>query len=499
MSLKRVVILGADADGVRVLRAINEEPQFRYKVIGFLDDDPGKRGIYINNIKVLGPCSMLNSLIAQNKVDEVIVALSETSTSKIQECLAECRKQKLPVKMVPQLCDVLTGKTAVKLVDFRTEDLLSRPTLDTNVENIGGYLSRKKVLITGAGGSIGSELCRQIISMNPASLILLGHGENSIYHIYRQLIADYPWFADNIKVAIASVSNQRRVRQVFEEYHPDIVYHTAAHKHVPIMETNEQEAVSNNVLGTSYVTRACGVYGAEQMILVSTDKAANPCSVMGATKWLCEEVLRAASVHWPATDFITVRFGNVLGSRGSVVPLFREQISHGGPVTVTHPEMTRYFTTIPEAVRLVIQAGAMGSSGRLYLLDMGDPVRIADIAKDMIRLHGLDPKSDIRIEFTGIRPGERLHEQLVADDECISKTPWNGLLLVNRPDYYTPDEITEILNQLELAVEHESPAAIRRILKELVKCSQYSSVSELVDIKYDTDNIESAGVRKVKW
>ena len=465
---RRAVLLGAGSDGARTLRTVREGPSLRYDVIGILDDNPSKHGTYIHNVRVMGPLGLLPYLIAENSIDEVIVALPEDSGHKIREYVLECRKQKIPVKVIPQLHDVLAGKSFNQLMDFSVEDLLRRPSANLETENIGSYLTGRRVLVTGAGGSIGSELCRQIASMNPSSLVLLGHGENSIHKIHQELRRDYPHLTENINYAIASVSHKCRISQVFDQFKPQVVFHAAAHKHVPMMETNEQEAIHNNVIGTNQVVEACGLHGVERIVLISTDKAADPSCIMGATKWLCEEIARAASSLWPKTSFVSVRFGNVLGSRGSVVPMFREQIKCGGPVTVTHPEMTRYFMTIPEAVRLVLQAGAVGKTGALYLLDMGNPVKIVDLAKDMITLCGFNPEVDIEIEFTGVRPGEKLHEKLIASDEHISKTPWEGLSIVNRPERYQASEIIDAVRQLENAAQHCNAAEVRHIMNEVI-------------------------------
>ena len=465
---KRAVILGAGASGARILRAISDDPETPYKVLGFLDDDPRKNGKYIHNVKVLGPMNQLSRLLSEHMVDEVIVALRETGSPRIRAHILQCRKHKIAVKVVPNLQDLLTGQAAFELADFGVEDLLRRPAVDTHINGIGDYLRGKRVLVTGAGGSIGSELCRQVLSFDPSALILLGHGENSIHQIHQDLQRVYPDKMDRVRCAIVSVSNEARIRQEMTRCRPQIVFHAAAHKHVPVMETNEQEAVHNNVLGTAYVARACGRIGVERFVLISTDKAADPCSVMGATKWLCEEVTRAMASHWPKTEYVAVRFGNVLGSRGSVVPIFREQIKYGGPVTVTHPDMTRYFMTIPEAVRLVLQAGGLGRSGELYLLDMGKPTKIVDLAEDMIRLCGLEPGVDIKVRFTGVRPGERLHEQLVSSNEAIRQTLWDGLLLIKRPRYYTPVQVAKALHRLENAVRFGRGQDIRRLLRKLV-------------------------------
>ncbi|MHB1002083.1 MAG: UDP-N-acetylglucosamine 4,6-dehydratase family protein, partial [Armatimonadota bacterium] len=374
----------------------------------------------------------------------------------------------IPVKIVPFLRDTLNGKNQLHLQDFSVEDLLRRPPVKTNLMEVGSYVTGKRVLVTGAGGSIGSELCRQISGLKPTSLVLLGHGENSIFEIQKELRQRFPELSDRLHWVIASIADEPRINQVFSRHRPQVVFHAAAHKHVPIMENNLQEAVHNNVIGTNNVAQACGRFGTEKMVMISTDKAANPVSVMGATKWLCEQVVLAAAEDWPDTGYITVRFGNVLGSRGSVVPVFREQIEKGGPVTVTHPEMTRYFMTIPEAVQLVLQAGAVGSSGELYLLDMGEPVKIVDLAKDMISLYGMNPDVDIEISYTGIRPGEKLHEQLATESCEVAQTPWEKLSIVYRQKQYDADMVHDMVKQAAHIIKTGDELEIAEFLNETV-------------------------------
>lgn len=489
---KRVVIMGAGSHGVAVLKTVRDDPELSYSVIGFLDDDPCKKGVYVAGVKVLGSLTSLKRLHENHAIDLAIVALPEITDERISRHIAECRRDGLPVKVIPRTSDVLAGRSPVQLVDFSVEDLLRRAPAAADCSEFGKYLTGAKVLVTGAGGSIGSELCRQIASLRPASLVLLGHGENSIHQIYRELRSACPEMAERIDYAIASVSHTERIGQVFRRYRPNVVFHAAAHKHVPIMEENEQEAVHNNVLGTRCIAEACGRYAVERVVLVSTDKAADPCCVMGITKWLCEEIFRAAAARWAKTRFIGVRFGNVLGSRGSVVPVFCDQIRRGGPVTVTHPEMTRYFMTIPEAVRLVLEAGAVGKTGELYLLDMGRPVKIVELAKQVVRLNGLEPGKDIEFEFTGIRPGEKLHEKLVSDDEKIESTPWKGLSVVHRPEHFTPAEMVRALARLEEASNRGSAADVRGILDDLV-AGRRGGPCEAVDVPRRSER--AAGIR----
>jgi len=322
--------------------------------------------------------------------------------------------------------------------------------------------------VTGAGGSIGSEVCRQIAALEPAALILLGHGENSIHKIYLELCEHRPAICDRLQMVIASVADEARMNQVFQAYRPNVVFHAAAHKHVPIMETNVLEAAQNNVIGTSIVAELCGRYGVEHVLLISSDKAVYPSSVMGATKWLCERIVRAMVGLYRGTNYVTVRFGNVLGSRGSVVPLFHDQIMRGGPVTVTHPDMTRYFMSIPEAVQLVLQAGAVGKSGELFLLDMGDPIRIVDLAHDMIRLCGYEPDKDIKVVFSGPRPGERLHERLAAEDEVIEPAFCKGLAIVRCSDDFSPTEVMDLLRRTHQIINRGDEDEMRGLLGQVV-------------------------------
>lgn len=465
--LRRVVIIGAGTTGVRVLRSMREHPCFNYTVVGFLDDDPAKAGAYIDRVKILGPVDMLGELVSTNAVDEVLLALPQVDDNRFRDLITGCNKCKVPVKVVPQVQDVLSGKTNLQLIDFGIEDLLRRPTTRANIENIGGYVTGKRVLVTGAGGSIGSELCRQIISLRPSLLVLLGHGEYSIHQVIMRLQSEHPEFVDRLEYEIASVADEHRVNQVFEKYNPDVVFHAAAHKHVPMMEGSEQEAVQNNVLGTHHIAEACGRFGIERVVLISTDKAADPCCVMGQTKRLCEELFRAAAATWDDTRYITVRFGNVLGSRGSLLPILCDQIKRGGPVTITHPEMLRYFMTIGEAVRLVLQAGAVGNSGDLYVLDMGEPVRVLELAEDVIRLCGLQPGIDIPIEFMGVRPGEKLRECLASTNERIEPTAWDGLNLVCCQQALAPEEVLPAIRRLQNAVKYGSCEELRQLLDAL--------------------------------
>jgi FlaA1/EpsC-like NDP-sugar epimerase len=465
---RRVVILGGGFAGAQVVNALREQKGINYEIIGFLDDNPEKQGIYIRNVRVIGPLKHLETLLTRRAVDEVLIALPEASGSVIRECVMACRKHKVPVKIIPALRDVLNGKSAPHIENISVEDLLRRPPVCVDDQSVGNFVRQKRVLVTGAGGSIGSELCRQILRFEPTSLILLGHGENSINLIHQELRIKYPELADRLKVVIASVADEARINQVLHQHRPHIVFHTAAHKHVPIMEVNAVEAMQNNVLGTYYVLEAAGRYGAEHVLLISSDKAVRPSNVMGATKWLCEKIAQSMVDVYRHTTYITVRFGNVLGSRGSVVPLFHEQIKRGGPVTVTHPEMTRYFMLIPEAVQLVLQASATGKSGELYLLDMGEPVKIVDLACDMIRLCGYEPNVDIPIVFTGPRPGEKLHEGLVNDDETLEPAPCSGFSIIRRSKSLTNAEVMDIIRSVQQLVNRGDSNEVYEFLGDVI-------------------------------
>lgn len=465
---KRVVILGGGSSGARVLNALQDELGVQYEVIGVLDDKPDRKGTYIRNARVLGPLRHLHRLLDERAVDEVLIALPDSSGARIREYVLACRKQKVPVKIIPGIREVLNGKAHAHIEEISVEDLLRRPPVRINLDRIGGCLTGARVMVTGAGGSIGSELCRQIIALEPTTLILLGHGENSIHQIYHELRLSNPDRADRLRMVIASVANEIRMDQVFRTHRPQVVFHAAAHKHVPIMEANLLEAVQNNVFGTNCVAECCGRYSVEKMVLISTDKAVGPSSVMGATKWLCEEVIRSMVPAYPRTTYVTVRFGNVLGSRGSVVPIFHEAIKRGGPVCVTHPEMTRFFMSIPEAVQLVLQASASGVSGELYVLDMGHPVKILDLACDMIRICGYEPHSEIPIKFTGMRPGEKMHETLTNEDEEVRPAPCDGLFAVHRPPCFTEAEVGEMLRRMREMIVSGDTVEMRNTLDEMV-------------------------------
>ena len=415
-----VLIIGAGDAGYLMANDIHQYHSNERKVVAFIDDNPDKKHNLILGVKVYGGREKIQEAVELFGVKEIIIAIPSLSPKDSVELVEICSNTKIPTKIVPGIYSLLDNKINMGLVrPIGVEDLLQRDSVKLDLAKIAGYITGKRVLVTGAGGSIGSELCRQVMRMNPAQLILVGKGENSIYLIHQELSGLYD--KGKIVPIIASVRDEKRISEIFDIYEPKVVFHAAAHKHVPLMEAQPDEAVHNNVCGTWKTARLAGRKGVEIFIMVSTDKAVNPTSVMGATKRSAEKIIQALNSQY-ATKFITVRFGNVLGSRGSVVPLFKKQIEAGGPVTVTHPDMKRYFMTIPEATQLILQAGSMGEGGEVFVLDMGEPVKIVDLAKNMIRLMGYEPNQDIMITFTGLRPGEKLFEELLTAEEGTRRT-----------------------------------------------------------------------------
>ena len=416
----RVLIIGAGDAGNIILRDIRQRDN--RKVVGFVDDDSLKWGQIMNGVKVYGGREDIHALVKRLRVDEIIIAIPSMEAVATSDLAEICASSGAAVQILPEFFTSLDVQD-IKVKDLRPltiEDLLNRKPVKMNLQEVGGYITGKSVLVTGAGGSIGSEICRQVLRMEPTKLILLGRGENSIYEIHRELQEKAP--KGMLVPYIINITNEPGMEQVYRQYHPQVVFHAAAHKHVPLMEAEPEEAVFNNVTGTLHTAELAGQYGVERFVLISTDKAVNPTSVMGATKRVTEKIGQALNKRYPNTKYMAVRFGNVLGSRGSVVPLFKKQLAQGGPLTVTHEEMKRYFMTIPEASQLVIEAGSMGEGGEVFVLDMGEPVKIMDLAKKMISLSGLVLGQDIEIKVTGLRPGEKLFEELMTAEEGTEKT-----------------------------------------------------------------------------
>ncbi|PLR85421.1 polysaccharide biosynthesis protein [Bacillus sp. V33-4] len=414
---KRTLIIGAGAAGSLVARQLLHNRDIELQPVAFIDDDPKKYRLQILGIPVVGNSTAIASMVETLKIDNIVIAIPSLSKPELKRISEECLKTNAKTQTMPMIEDIMLGKVSVnQFRDVKVEDLLGREQVELDINSISEYVSGKTVLVTGAGGSIGSEICQQICNFSPQKIVLLGHGENSIYEIDMELRQHY---AANIEIVpiIGDVQDRERMFEVMEEYQPNVVYHAAAHKHVPLMEYNPREAVKNNVFGTKNVAEAADMFGVETFVLISSDKAVNPTNVMGSTKRIAEMVIQQLDKE-SKTKFVAVRFGNVLGSRGSVIPLFTKQIRAGGPVSVTHPEMTRYFMTIPEASRLVIQAGSLAKGGEIFVLDMGEPVKIVDLAKNLIKLSGYKFE-DIGIKFLGIRPGEKMFEELLNENEVF--------------------------------------------------------------------------------
>lgn len=472
-AFKNVLIVGAGAAGSRIIKEMQKNKELGYYPIGLIDDSQYKQGKFINGVQVIGKRDDIYRVVKQRRVDEIIIAMPSAPQQQKKEIIEICKNVKRKVRMLSGVSEMLEGMSSLsRLRDVDIEDLLGRDPVKLDIENIAGYLNGRVVLVTGGGGSIGSELCRQIAKFNPSCLIILDIYENNAYDVQNELKFKYPNI--NLKVVIGSVRDRTRVEEVFRIYKPDVVFHAAAHKHVPFMEENPGEAIKNNVFGTLNVVQCADKYGTKRFVMISTDKAVNPTNVMGATKRICEMIIQSFDKH-SRTEFVAVRFGNVLGSNGSVIPLFKKQIENGGPVTVTHPEINRFFMTIPEAAQLVIQAGAMAKGGEIFVLDMGQPVKIVDLARDLIKLSGLEPDKDIKIEFIGLRPGEKLYEEVLMAEEGLKKTAHEKIFVGTLSDIDYDTLIKEI-EGLESVVD-EHPEMIKNAIKAIVPTYNMIGVS----------------------
>jgi len=458
------LLVGAGQGGVLVAQEIARRPDLGIKAIGFVDDDPVKQGALIHGIKVMGKADDLSRLSRQHEVKQALITISNAPGTAIRSITEKCKEAGLVVKIVPGTYQIVGGRVNLSRIrDVAIEDLLRREQVRLDTESVAELIRSQPVMVTGAGGSIGSELCRQVAAYRPSHLILVERCENNLFEVHSELRARFPDL--DLTPAIADITDLPRITRVFREHRPLIVFHAAAHKHVPMMEWNPAEAVKNNMLGTRIVADLADSLAVERFVMISTDKAVNPTSIMGATKRAAELYIQALSNN-SATHFATVRFGNVLGSAGSVIPIFRKQIRDGGPITVTHPDMTRYFMTIPEAVQLVTQAGALSQGGEIFILDMGQPVRIVDLAHDLVRLSGLEPDKDIEVRFTGIRPGEKLFEELSTASEGIQRTA-HPKIFVGTYDSPALEDLRAELDQVDRLCESD-PASLRRALERLV-------------------------------
>jgi FlaA1/EpsC-like NDP-sugar epimerase len=473
INMKKALIIGAGAAGEKIIREISENYHLNYQVVGFIDDDPAKQGRSIHGVSVLGNTENIVRILEREKVDEILIAIPSAGGEQIRRFVEACKDCNVSYKILPGIGELIDGRVSVKILrDISYEDLLGRPAVHLNVKGIRNYLDGKTVLITGCGGSIGSELCRQVIKYQPHSLILLDASEANLFNIQMELQNEK--YYRNCEAILGHVQNKQLMDDVFNKYKPHVVFHAAAYKHVPMLEKNPWEAVFNNIVGSRMAMEMSLKHNVERFVLVSTDKAVRPTNVMGASKRVTELIMQ--SLQGRDTRFMAVRFGNVVGSSGSVIPLFRRQIEQGGPVTVTHPEVNRYFMTIPEASQMILQAGAMGEGGEIFILRMGTPVKIADMARDLIRLSGKEPDVDIKIIYTGLREGEKLYEELITVGEDILSTSHEKVMVL-RSDSHTTNEnilretrekLGKQIDELLSGAQRHDPIAIKKKLAEIV-------------------------------
>lgn len=450
---REVLVVGAGSGGQMVVRELRLNPALGETAIGFIDDNTGMRGMRIEGISVLGTTDEIETVLDETEPDQVVIAIPSAPGTLRGKVVAACRDRQIPVRTLPTVFELLRGgvQLSQQLREVKVEDVLGREPVVVELARVGAYLEDQVVLVTGAGGSIGSELCRQIARVNPRLLVMLDHAEDNLFQIEREMVAERHF--SRVEAVLADCKEAERMFEVMQRFRPNVVFHAAAYKHVPLMESNPLEAVRNNAIATRITADTSAAAGVDRFVLVSTDKAVTPKTVMGASKALAEWAVASAGERHPGTRFVSVRFGNVLGSSGSVVPIFRSQIERGGPVTVTHPDMTRFFMTIPEAVQLVIRSGDTGSSrGDVFVLDMGDPVRIVDLAENMITLAGFEPEKDIAIEFTGTRPGEKIHEELFGSDERSQPTASKRIMRAVRKEPIESAWVERTLDRLEQVV-----------------------------------------------
>ena len=457
-----VMLIGGGAAANAILKEAESSQFVSMNIKCIIDDNPGCHGKFLRGVPIVGGREKIADAVGQYSIDEIIFAIPSASNKVRKEILDICKETGCKLRTLPGIYQLINGDVSVsKLKEVEIEDLLGRDPIQINTEEVLNSVHNKVILVTGGGGSIGSELCRQIAAHHPKQLIILDIYENSVYEIQQELLRKYPEL--NQVVLIASVRNTARIEKIFETYRPDIVYHAAAHKHVPLMETSPNEAIKNNVFGTYKTAQAAAKYGVKKFVLISTDKAVNPTNIMGASKRICEMVIQMMN-HTTDTNFVAVRFGNVLGSNGSVIPLFKQQIAAGGPVTVTDPNIIRYFMTIPEAVSLVLQAGAYARGGEIFVLNMGEPVKILDLATNLIKLSGYKPGEDIEIKFTGLRPGEKMYEELLMNEEGLKETA-NKMIFIGKPIEFDEEEFRRQLDLLEQEAVNEDGDIRKEVMK----------------------------------
>ncbi|MCR1951894.1 polysaccharide biosynthesis protein [Clostridium sp. DSM 100503] len=474
---QRVMIIGAGSAGTMIINEMLARRNLKLNPILLIDDADFKQGKRISGVKVEGKRKDIVRLAEEREIDTIIIAIPSIDNENKREILDICKKANCKIKIIPGIYEIISGEATVnKIKDVELEDLLGRDPVVLDNKGISDYLNNKVVLVTGAGGSIGSELCRQIAQFGPKLLVLFDIYENTVYDIQNELRHDYPNL--NIKVLIGSVRDKERLREIFDRYNINVVFHAAAHKHVPLMEDSPKEAIKNNVFGTLNLVDISHEKGIEKFVLISTDKAVNPTNIMGATKRLCEMIIQSYNTI-SNTEFVAVRFGNVLGSNGSVIPLFKKQIKNGGPVTVTHKNITRYFMLIPEAAQLVLQAGGFAKGGEVFILDMGEPVKIYDLAIDLIKLSGLEPHRDIKIKVTGLRPGEKLYEELLMSEEGLLNTN-HKKIYIGRPTFDSIDNLRKKLFDLKDILEENDEEKVKEKLKQIVPT--YKEPSEVNEV-----------------
>lgn len=463
--IRRVMVIGAGAAGILAVKEMRLYREMKYNPVAFIDDNKNKIRTTIAGIKVLGNRNQIG-LVAKNKnIDVILIAIPSISNEDKEAITEICKKTGCKVKIIPGIYEIIDDKVSLSQIrDVDAKALLGRESVKLDMKEISAYVEGKKILVTGGGGSIGSELCRQIARFNPKELAVLDIYENNAYDIQNELKYKFPGL--KLRAIIASVRDKKRLEDIFEEFRPDVVFHAAAHKHVPLMEDNPTEAIKNNIFGTLNVSECADKYRVKRFVMISTDKAVNPTNVMGATKRACEMIIQAMDKK-SKTEFVAVRFGNVLGSNGSVIPLFKKQIANGGPVTVTHKNITRFFMTIPEAAQLVLQAGAFAKGGEIFVLDMGKPVRIYDLACELIKLSGFEPNKDIKIQITGLRPGEKLYEEVLMDEEGLTKTG-HDKIFIGKPTFNDIDFLRKKFERLKTAIDDNDKEEIRQTLKEIV-------------------------------
>ncbi len=465
-NLEKILIIGAGSCGQLIIEEVRKQNPIKQKVIGVIDDNPSKIGTYLRGIKILGNRNKIIAISEEKNVDLILIAMPSVDGKVKKEIIEICQSTRAKVKIIPGMYELIGGKVSLnRMRDIDLRDLLGREEVILDKQGIKDYIENKVVMVTGGGGSIGSELCRQIAKFSPKLLLILDIYENNAYELENEIISNFKNLKE--KVLIASVREEKRLENIFNEYKPQVIFHAAAHKHVPLMERNPEEAIKNNVIGTLNVAECAHKYGAERFVLISTDKAVNPTNVMGASKRMCEMIIQAIDKN-SNTEFVAVRFGNVLGSNGSVIPLFKKQIAKGGPVTLTHKKITRYFMLIPEAAQLVLQAGAYAKGGEIFVLDMGNPVLIYDLAKDLIKLSGFEPEIDIKIEITGLRPGEKLYEELLMDEEGLRKTSHEKIFIA-KPGEYDFEMLKLGVNALKKIADLGDVETLKTALQFIVK------------------------------